>query len=392
MKKLSVAVLDDDDFILDVAQLMLEAMGVGEIATYSSASIALGSLDMNNPWQVLLCDLNMPGIDGVEVIRRLGHRNFAGAVIVLSAEDPRTLKTVVNLGHAYHLRLLGALGKPIDEQELRYMLERIQADDTPRHYLHLPLSESELRAGLAGDALVPYFQPKVDAHTRKVVGVEALARWQQPQGDILGPDCFIPVAEQNELIILLTDNMVTQSLRQWRQWHDAGLDLSISVNISMPSLACLSFPGWLVEEAQSAGVPLDRLVLEITESRLSQNMLVSSEVLTRLSLKRIRLSIDDFGTAYSNMEKLQMLPFDELKIDQVFVHGASIDPSSYAIFKSSVDLGRHLGMRIVAEGVETQSDWDCAVTLGCDLIQGFHVAKPMPGSELISWVRDWESK
>jgi len=390
MKKLSVAVLDDDDFILDVAQAMLEAMGVGEIATYSSASIALGRLDMNNPWQVLLCDLNMPGIDGVEVIRRLGHRNFAGAVIVLSAEDSRTLKTVVNLGRAYHLRLLGALGKPIDEQALRHMLERIQADDTPRHYLHLPLSEAELRAGLAGDALVPYFQPKVDAHTRKVVGVEALARWQQPQGDILGPDCFIPVAEQNELIILLTDNMVTQSLRQWRQWHDAGLDLSISVNISMPSLACLSFPGWLVEEAQSAGVPLDRLMLEITESRLSQNMLVSSEVLARLSLKRIRLSIDDFGTAYSSMEKLQMLPFDELKIDQAFVHGAAINPSSYAIFKSSVDLGRHLGMSVVAEGVETQSDWDCAVTLGCDLIQGFHVAKPMPGSELISWVRGWE--
>jgi len=123
MKALSVFVLDDDDLILDVAQAMLEGMGVSNIITHTSAKMALVALDMNNPLQVLLCDLNMPEMDGVEVIRHLGQHDFAGAVIVLSGEDARTLQTVVNMGRAYHLRLLGALGKPIDQQALLNMLQ-----------------------------------------------------------------------------------------------------------------------------------------------------------------------------------------------------------------------------------------------------------------------------
>lgn len=388
---LSVSVLDDDDFTLDATQAMLEKIGVGDILTYISASVALNTLDMDNPQQAVLCDLNMPEMDGVEVIRHLGQRGFAGAVIVLSGEDTRTLQTVVNMGRAYNLRLLGALSKPISQQALLNMLQQVQTGTSTHPLSHPALSESELRAGLADDALASYFQPQVDARTRKVVGVEALARWQHPRYGILGPGAFIHVAEENdEMITQLTDRMVTQSLRQWRQWHDAGLDLSISVNLSMHSLNCLSFPDWLVAEAQAIGVPLNRLVLEITESHLAQDMKVSSDVLTRLCLKRIRLSIDDFGTAYSNMEKLQMLPYSELKIDRAFVHGAAKNPSSYAILKSSAGLGRRLGMKIVAEGVETQEDWDCAVELGCDLIQGFYVARPMPGDQLISWVQNWE--
>lgn len=390
MKNMSVLVLDDDDFILDVTQAMLENMSVGNIVTHTSAKVALTTLDMNNPLQVLLCDLNMPEMDGVEVIRHLAQRDFSGAMIVLSGEDTRTLQTVVNMGRAYHLRLLGALGKPIDQQALLNMLQHMQTGASTHLRSHPALSESELRAGLAGDALLPYFQPQVDARTRKVVGVEALARWQHPRDGILGPGAFIHVAEENELITQLTDSMVTQSLRQWRQWHDAGLDLSISVNLSMHSLNCLAFPDRLVAEAQAIGVPLDRLVLEITENHLTQDMRMSSDVLTRLCLKRIRLSIDDFGTAYSNMEKLQMLPFSELKIDQVFVHGAAKNPSSYAILKSSAELGRRLDMNIVAEGVETREDWDCAAESGCDLIQGFYVARPMPGDQLSSWMQGWE--
>lgn len=390
MEKLSVLVLDDDDLILDVSQAMLENMGVREIVTHTSASVALASLDMNNPLQVVLCDLNMPEMDGVEVIRHLGQRGFAGAVIVLSGEDARMLQTVINMGRAQHLRLLGALGKPIDQQALLHLLQDVHAGASRPRRSHPVLSESELRAGLDGGALVPHFQPQVDARTRKVVGVEALARWQHARDGILGPGAFISVAEESGLITQLTERMLTQSLRQWRQWHDAGLDLSVSVNMSMRSLTRLSFPDRLVAEAQSIGVPLDRLVLEITESHLAQDMLVSSDVLARLCLKRVRLSIDDFGTAHSNMEKLKMLPFSELKIDQAFVHDAAKNPSSYAILKSSADLGRSLGMKIVAEGVETHEDWDCAAELGCDLIQGFYVARPMPGDRLSSWVQGWK--
>lgn len=369
---------------------MFESMGAGNITTHANARMALTMLDMGNPLQVLLCDLNMPDMDGVEVIRHLGQHDFAGAVIVLSGEDDRILQTVVNIGCAYNLRLLGALGKPIDRQALMGMLQHMQTGASRQIWPHPALSESELREGLAGDALVPYFQPQVDAHTREVVGVEALARWRHPKDGILGPGTFIQAVEESGLIARLTDSMVTQSLRQWQQWHDAGLDLSISINLSMHSLNSFSFPDQIVRKAQAFGVPLDRLVLEITESHLTQDMSVSSDVLARLCLKRICLSIDDFGTAYSNMEKLQMLPFGELKIDRAFVHGAAKSPASYAILKSSAELGRRLGMKIVAEGVETQEDWDCAVDLGCDLIQGFYVARPMPGNQISGWKEGWK--
>ena len=157
----------------------------------------------------------------------------------------------------------------------------------------------------------------------------------------------------------------------------------------MDCLSRINFPEQVVAEAMSVGVPIDRLMLEITESRLMQDMAVSLDVLSRLCLKRIRLSIDDFGTAYSNLEKLQMLPFAELKIDRAFVHDAANNASVRAILESSAALGKRLGMQIVAEGVETREEWECAATADCDLIQGFFVARPMPGDELIGWMQHW---
>lgn len=390
MKDMIATILDDDELMLEAVGSILMDMGVGSIVTHTSGGAALATLDMGNPRQMLLCDLNMPDMDGIEVIRHLGLHGFAGGVIILSGEDTRTMQTVVNIGEAYNLRLLGALGKPVDRRMLLNMLQQEQAGNLKRRSARPPLSESEIRAGLAGEALVPYFQPQADAYTRKIVGVEALARWRHPEGGILGPDTFIHVAEESGLITTLTERMITLSLRQWKQWRDNGIDLSISVNLSMHSLDRITFPDWIVGEMQSIGMPLNRLILEITESQLSNDIKISSDVLARLCLKRIRLSVDDFGTAYSNMEKLEMLPFSELKIDRAFVSGAAANPPSHAILKSSAELGRRLGMKIVAEGVESREDWDCAAGLGCDLIQGYYLARPMPGEQLSGWMQNRE--
>jgi len=388
MKNLSVTVLDDDDFILDVAQTMIESLGVGDITTYVSAKQALTELNISDSQQILLCDLNMPEMDGVEVIRYLGQCHFAGAIIVLSGEDTRTLQTVVNMGRAYHLRLLGSLTKPLDLQELQRLFHLCLTSISKSRYGLMELTASEIESGMA-EALLPYFQPQVDVRSRKVVGVEALARWQLPNGEVLGPAAFIAQAEASGLIQPLTDLMLTKSLQQWQVWNEAGIDVSISVNISMHSLNCIDFPDQLMIEMQALGVPLDRLILEITESQLAQDMRVAADVLTRLCLKRIRLSVDDFGTAYSNMEKLLMVPFSELKIDRAFVHDSVKNASAYAILKSSIDLGHKLGMTLVAEGVENQDDWDCVSELGCDLVQGYFVARPMPGNQLPIWLQNW---
>lgn len=391
MKDLSVTILDDDDFILAVTQSMIESIGLNNVAVYSSAKQALAELDLSNDHQVLLCDLNMPEMDGVEVIRILGQSHFAGAIIVLSGEDSRTLQTVVNMGRAYHLRLIGALVKPVNLADLQHMFELVKSSISKAAYVDTVLSVDELANDMA-EAVLPYFQPQVDVETRKVVGVEVLARWQRSDGSILPPPAFIPLAEESQLIDRLTSLILSKSLLQWREWFDAGIDLSISVNMSMHSLNRIEFPDQLITEMQSIGVPLDKLILEITESHLAQDMRVASDVLTRLCLKRVRLSVDDFGTAYSNMEKLLMVPFSELKIDRAFVHGAAKNASSHAILKSSVELAKRLGMKIVAEGVENQEDWDCVAEMECDLIQGYFVARPMPGDQLLDWLREWQQQ
>lgn len=391
MHNISVLILDDDEFMLELMQTMLQELGVTRIRTSASAIRALDALDAHTSIQLLLCDLNMPGMDGVELMRHLAQRGYGGAIIIMSGEDPRTLQTVLNLGRAHNLRLLGVLSKPIDRQALVHLLGRVPSDNTAAQRAGgVILSAAELRQGLADAALMPYFQPQVDIHTRQVVGVEALARWRHPKHGILGPHAFISVAEESGLINTLTDSMITKSMQQWREWRDVGYDLNISVNLSMDCLSRLEFPEQIVMEAISVGMPIDQLILEITESRLMQNITVSLDVLSRLCLKRVRLSIDDFGTAYSNMEKLQMLPFHELKIDRVFVDGAAHNASIRAILESSAALGKRLGMRIVAEGVETREDWECVASAGCDVIQGYHVARPMPGDAFVDWMQGWK--
>ncbi|PPD31945.1 MAG: hypothetical protein CTY19_12355 [Methylomonas sp.] len=386
MPNLSITILDDDEFMLSSITAMLHGFDATKVNTFTSADAALSQIDLHDHMLVVLCDLQMPGMDGVEFLRHLAECHFAGGIVVFSGEDVRTLHMVENLVRAQHLHLLGVLHKPIDRTSLLNLLDQMCCKGNTKQPRELLLSEHELREGLTGNSLIQVFQPQVDIRTRQIVGVEALARWSHPRYGILGPHTFIPIAERSGLIIRLTDVMITQSIRQWRNWFDNGYDFGISVNVSMDCLSRIDFPDWVVAEAAAVGMPLDRLMLEITESRLMQNTVKALDVLSRLCLKRVRLSIDDFGTAYSNMEKLQMLPFNELKIDRAFVNGAAENDSSRAILESSAALGKRLNMKIVAEGVETREDWECAAQAGCDLIQGFYVARPMPGEELIDWV------
>jgi EAL domain-containing protein (putative c-di-GMP-specific phosphodiesterase class I) len=296
---------------------------------------------------------------------------------------------VENMACANNLRLLGVIQKPVKREALLGLLELLAANNPLDRPPEFQLEENEMRRGLA-TALLPYYQPQVDIRTRKVIGVEALARWRHPEYGILSPSVFINLAEKTGLILQLTDLMLAMSMRQWVLWRKQGIDLQVSVNVSMDCLSRIDFPEQIVSEAKACDFPLSRLMLEITESRLMQDLAVSLDVLSRLCLKRVQLSIDDFGTAYSNLEKLQMLPFAELKIDRSFVYGAAQHALKRTILESSAALGKRLDMQIIAEGVESQADWDCAAMAGCDVVQGYFVARPMPGNELEDWLRDWE--
>jgi len=391
IKPLRILAVDDDKFMLNVIVRALKGVGIENVFTATDGERALAVLDSQGDGvDVLLCDLNMPGMDGVEFLRHVAERKFQGGVVVISGEDDRILKSAERLAQAHNLRILGALPKPVTRQGLAQVLGRLgtTAQRGPSYGAEL-ITEEELRRGIHGDEIIVFFQPKVEIATRRVLGVESLVRWNHPTQGIVGPNAFIPVAEKWGLIDPLTDAVFMKAMKQAAFWRTEGLDLKVAVNISVESLNRFDFPELIVSRAAEQGIDPSHVMLEVTESRLMQDITKSLEILTRLRLKRIGLSIDDFGTGYSSMAQLQRIPFEELKIDRAFVHGATQDSAARAILESSVDLANKLHMTVVAEGVETQEDWDLVAQQGVQLVQGYFVAKPMPGEDLCEWIAEW---
>jgi EAL domain-containing protein (putative c-di-GMP-specific phosphodiesterase class I) len=255
-----------------------------------------------------------------------------------------------------------------------------------------PVTEDELLEGIDSDTVVLMYQPKVSIKDKKMTGVEALARWWHPERGILGPAAFIPLAENLGRIDELTQNVLRQAVAQGGQWIRDGLEIGISVNYSVGSLQHLILPEQIVSMAKEWGMNPELMTIEVTESLVVQEFASTIEVLTRLRLLGIGLALDDFGTGHASMERLQQIPFTELKLDRAYVCDAAMNATSRAILESSISLGRGLGMKLVAEGVEDQASWDLVAALGCDEVQGYFVAKPMPGEEIIPWKQAWENR
>jgi diguanylate cyclase (GGDEF)-like protein len=234
--------------------------------------------------------------------------------------------------------------------------------------------------------LVLHYQPKVDAHTGRMLGVEALVRWEHPDHGLLSPGEFVPLAERTGLIGPLTHYVLDAALRQCRTWVQTGHELSVAVNVSARSLLDLGFPDQVAALLARWQVPARLLVVEITESTIMADPTHAKEVLGRLDAMGVQVSIDDFGTGYSSMANLKNLPVHELKVDRSFVSQMASSSRDEVIVRSTIDLGRNLGLRVVAEGVEDEATWRALDALGCDAIQGYHVSRPIPPDELIRWV------
>jgi EAL domain-containing protein (putative c-di-GMP-specific phosphodiesterase class I) len=389
-----ILLLDDEPVMLELLVVMLAKLGFSEVAAFSSGTSALDWYDRpSHSVDLILLDLNMPEMDGVEFLRKLVERRFSGSLILVSGEDEQVLQTAETLVRAHRITALGHLKKPVQPDALAAMIEKWKpgmhraARGAVKTY-----SVSEVRSAIANRELFNVYQPKVAVATGHVVGVEALVRWHHPRDGIVYPDQFIGVAEVHKLIDELTQVVIGEALTQARSWLDAGLALHTAVNVSMDNLTSLNFPDKVSEQAAKAGVAAPELVLEITESRLMPKLVTVLDVLTRLRLKRFRLSIDDFGTGHSSLAQLRDIPFDELKVDRGFVHGASHNEKKRAICDASLGLARQLGISVVAEGVEDQDDWRFLRNEGCDFAQGYYIARPMPGAELPAWIEGWAAR
>jgi len=246
---------------------------------------------------------------------------------------------------------------------------------------------SELRDGIPRGELVLHYQPKVDLATRRTTGVEALVRWRHPQDGLLTPDRFIPEAAQSTLIEPLTRWVLNEALHQQRRWLDAGLDLSMAVNISASSLTSGSdLPGTVAKLTDAWGITPGSLILELTENAIVDGN--ARDVLWELHAMGQRLAVDDFGTGYSSLAYLQQLPIDQIKVDRSFVRHLARVPSDAVIVRSTIDLGRNLGLAVVAEGAEDATSLDLLGDYGCDSVQGYVVSMAREAEELTTWLTE----
>lgn len=394
-RNLKVIAIDDDPFELKLITHQLSMLGQNNVAGFTDPVEALDCIEEsgNDAFDLVFCDLQMPGVDGIAFQRRLVTSHFGGQLVLFSGEDDRTMQAAASLAKRQNLRLLGILKKPVNIDALRKILvsaaPALQADAGASCKTYPP---EDLMRALGNDEFVNYYQPKVLLSDGRPIEAECLVRWRHPTDGMVFPDQFIPVAEEHGLIDALTHAVLRKALHQSAKWRDMGLSLKVAVNISMDNLSTLDFPEQVMAALKTAEMPAESLILEVTESRLMEDPVAVLDILTRLRLKRVRLSIDDFGVGHSSLSQLRDLPFDEIKIDRSFVHGAHASPQKRAILQASIDMGRQLGMQTIAEGVEDIEDWNLLKELGCDLVQGYFCARPMPGDAIPGWVGEWRQR
>jgi len=372
--------VDDDPVFRALAEDMLLDAGVAEVAMAEDGGKAIDALVMGLDADLLVCDLNMPAHDGVSLIRALAEWRYPGKVLIVSGEANPVIESVAKLARMQGLDILSSIRKPLTQEALARALSRgALAPKTKQE--HQPATPSLLDAAIERGALHPFFQAKVAMSDGRICGAEALARIATSQTDFASPIPYVELAERNNRIDDLTIAMTRLVARHAKTFFIGGKPMPVSINISPVSLNRLDFPDVMAEVVAAAGIPCSQVTLEVTETRLVEYGPDALDILSRMRLKGFGLSVDDFGTGYSNIDRLQMYPFTELKIDQSFTRNALKEAFARACVETSVRLAKELGLKIVAEGVETQEMWNFLADLGIDEAQGFLMARPMPPAE-----------
>jgi len=391
-----IVLLDDDPFMLKLLTHMLAQLGYTRVVACDCGQKALQQVSRTHEAvDLIFLDINMPGMDGVEFIRRLVECRYGGSVILVSGENSRILESVEKLIGAHQLIALGCLQKPVKPGELASLMSRLKPNVGDRGLTCVSQNSytaEQFRAAISHGELVNYYQPKVALATGEVVGMESLVRWQHPVDGLIFPDQFLGLAEEQGLLTEVTRMVLFDAMEQAKAWSQAGHHIPVAVNVSMDDLTALDFPDTAEALAAAVGVDPQSLTLELTEGQVMRQLSTVLDVLTRLSLKRFRLSIDDFGTGHSSLAQLRDLPFNELKVDRGFVHGASIDATRGAICSASLRMAHQLQMQVVGEGIEDRDDWNFLSELGCDVGQGYFIARPMRAADVVDWIRAWGAR
>ncbi|GAB2666739.1 EAL domain-containing response regulator [Arenimonas aestuarii] len=388
---LRVLLVEDHGFQRRLGLRLLGDLGLTHLHEAADGFQALDLLrSLPEAPDVVLVDLDMPGMDGVEFIGLVAQDRLAHSIAVVSAMEPALLHTVQVMAKASGLRVLGCIEKPLTPGKLTTVLSLYEGGPGPSVVpSDVEVSLEQVREALSRGDITAAFQPQAEFGNGKIVGVEALARWRLDDGRTVPPAVFVPLMEAGGLVDELTGLMLVQACAWSKRWQARGLDLRVSVNVSAQNLTGPEVADRYEAVLREHGVSPDRIVLEITESSVMSDTARGLGMLARLRLKGFGLSVDDFGTGYSSLSQLSQIPFTELKIDRGFVSGAPTQPRKRAMIETSLDLARKLDLCVVAEGVETVDEWQLLAQLGCDFAQGYLISAPVPGDELPDAIQRW---
>ena len=390
-KSLRVMVVEDHVFERTMALRFLQELGVREAHGADDGLQALEMLAVApQRLDIVVCDLDMPRMDGVAFLRNVAERKLANAIVVASGLEHAVLHAVETMARAYGLQVLGKIEKPLSAEKLAAVFAKY-TEMRPVYRQAAPqrFERSELTAALESGAIRPVYQPKVRVETGTIAGVEALVRWHHPDHGLVLPGNFLASIERHGLLEMLTDRVLERSCADRQAWAAAGLNIGIAVNISMLSLTDVAVADRLHEIVRKQGCEPRDVTFEVTETSVMADTARALDVLSRLRIKGFGLSIDDFGTGHSTLQQLGTVPFTELKIDHSFVRHAPEFTNLRSSLEATLALARKLKLREVAEGVETRPEWDLLRSMHCEMAQGFFMSAGLPAEEIVPWSRRW---
>jgi len=383
-----VLVIDDEAGVGQLLQAVSEGMSIACVVTQEPESFFR---ELTPETTLILMDLLMPQMDGIELLRKLAEQQCRVPLVLMSGLTKRVMESAEQLATSLGLIVVGHLAKPFRLKDVEHLLQGHMALN-PRPVEHaqtrIAVTDEELRRAIEEDQFVVYYQPQVELATNKVVGIEALVRWQHPTRGLVFPDEFIGRLEGLGLIDALGWIVARHGLEEVKRLvQGSGVQPVLSLNVSVFSLRDLGFTDRFMKKLKEHAVDASLVMLEITESGLIQELTSTLDVLTRLRMRSVHLSIDDFGTGYAMMQQLRLVPATELKIDKSLVQNMHASDSDRVMVQKTIELAHDLGMRVVAEGVETLEQLEYLRESGCDVVQGYLFSRPLPMEQLVGWVK-----
>ncbi len=377
-----LAIVDDEQGICNLLGGVAKECGFDVFATISPSLFLRAAREV--AYEFIILDLHMPGVDGVELLRELAKLSCKAQIVLTSGIDGNVLDSAFRLGQERGLDMAGIIRKPIRLDELHRFLHGLapkRAEATPAVAPAATMRE-DLERAISCDELVVHYQPQIELESQKIVGVEALIRWQHPALGLLPPAAFLPLAESSGLIVPMTEWLYGAAIGQCGAWKAQGLHLRLSLNLSGKLPFEYDMPERVAVVCERSGCAPEQVTLELTETAAMDDPVRLIDVFTRLRIKGFRLSIDDFGTGYSSLVQLQRLPFTEMKIDKSFVMTMLESAGSTVIVETIIAMAHSMHMDAVAEGIESAEVLASLTASRCDLAQGYFIARPAPADQI----------